>query len=172
MQSIASLGHAVYRMVFRAGSPQRIQYSGRLLLLAIAACLVGTLISLRWFFRLSMIEMGLTLFTGLAGLSIAATLLTRKAPRSRLRTSLVALFSILTAAQLLLILAIPARGLTGVSTLLPVAAAIGVLLGTSNVLQYLMRISRVRAALTTLAFACLLGVFYAILSTLLETVFS
>ncbi|TNF87080.1 MAG: hypothetical protein EP301_07445 [Gammaproteobacteria bacterium] len=173
MQSAQSIGRALYRIVFRGGTPQRIQYSTQLLLTGIGLTLVCTVVSGRYFFSLSAVEIGLVLFTLLSGLYIGAALLTRSVPRAKLRASLLTVLLLLALAGLVLVLLIPLRGLEPM--FVPIAGLIvltGVISGTTNTMQYARGGSRASAALTTIAFAATLGALYATLRWLLETVFS
>ncbi len=173
MQSAQSIIRALYRIVFRGGTPQRIQFSAALMVTAIAVTVTSTLIGGRFFFRLSAIELGLVLFTLLSGLYIGAALLTRTVPRIRLRASLLTQLLLLGLAATIFVLLIPARELHAL--VVPVSGAavgLGLLSGTTNVLHYAKGGSRAGAALLALVFAAALGGFYATLRWLLETVFS
>lgn len=179
MQSTASIGRALYRMVFRGGTPQRIQYSGKLMVTAILVFLVTAIITQRYFFERSFVEVGLALFTVLSGVYLAAALLTRKVVRAKLRASLLSLFLLLAASQIFLLLLLPLKALT--STLpalssLPLATGLivlaGLLAGATNVLHFAQGGPRSNAVLLTFSFAAALGAFYSILRSLLEAVFS
>jgi hypothetical protein len=172
MQSVQSIARALYRIVFRGGTPQRLQFSAPLLLSAIGLTLAGAVVGGRFFFALSYVEIGLALFTLLSGLYIASALLTRSVPRARLRASLLTVLLLLGAAGALLILLIPLRSIEGVVLGAGVLALLAVLSGTINTVHYARASSRANAVLLTLAFASLLGAFYATLRWLLETVFS
>lgn len=173
MQSAVSISRALFRIAFRGGTPQRIQYNDRLLLIGLIGFVLASIIVLRYLFNLAFIEIGLALFTFLSGLYLAVALLTRKVTRSRLRISLQSLFLLLGAVQCVLMLFIP---LGAFIPWLPVAAGISatiiVLMGSTNILQFAQGGQRGSAALLTLAFAAALGAFYSILRGLLETVFS
>jgi hypothetical protein len=173
MQSAQSIGRALYRIVFRGGTPQRIQFSAPLLLTAFSTAVVAAILSGRLLFELSAIEIGLALFTVLSGLYIGAALLTRSVPRSRLRAALLTILLLLATAGVLLMVLIPLQPLDPMIRLsagLFVLAA--VLSGTTNALQFARGGSRTNAALLTLAFAAVLVAFYSVLRWLLETVFS
>lgn len=173
MQSAASISRALYRIAFRGGTPQRIQYSGGLLLSAMVSFLLIGVIVLRYLFELSFVEVGLALFTVLTGVYLAAAFLTRKVARARLRMSLQSVFLLLAASQWLLLLFIPLRSLT---PWLPIVAGLAVLIillmGTINVLHFAQGGPRSNAVFLSLSFAAALGAFYSILRSLLETVFS
>jgi hypothetical protein len=173
MQSAQSIGRALYRIVFRGGTPQRIQFSTPLLLTALGTAVVAAIVSGKLFFELSAIEIGLVLFTVLSGLYIGAALLTRSVPRSRLRAVLLTILLLLATAGVLLMVLIPLQPLDPmirISAGLLVLAA--VLSGTTNALQFARGGSRTNAAMLTLAFAAVLIAFYSMLQWLLETVFS
>ena len=173
MQSVQSIARALYRIVFRGGTPQRIQFSTQLLLIAIAATLVSTIIAGRFFFSLSAVEIGLLLFTGLSGLYIGAALLTRTVPRPRLRASLLTVFLLLGCAGVLFVLLIPLRdSISYLSTVAGMAALLAVVSGTTNTVQWAKGTGRGNAALLTVAFTAVLTAFYTTLRWLLETVFS
>ncbi len=171
-QSLQSIGRALYRMTFRGGTPQRINFDPRLTgLAAVAVPLLGAL-ALRFFFEASYVEIGLALFTVLSGLYIAAALLTRKVPRPRLRLCLQALLLLLALSQLVLLLMTPiAASIDSARLTLALVVLTLLLLGTVNVLHFAQGGPRSNAVLLTLAFAAGLGAFYAILRGLLEAVF-
>ena len=54
-QSAQSIGRALYRIVFRGGTPQRIQFSAPLMLLAIGVSVAAGIVSGRWLFHLSVV---------------------------------------------------------------------------------------------------------------------
>ncbi|MGD8832757.1 MAG: hypothetical protein PVF57_19275 [Pseudomonadales bacterium] len=172
LQPITSIGRSLYRIVFRAGSPQRIQYSDRLLLTAVFVLPAAAIGALVLFFEASVLEIGLVLFTLLAGTYIGAALLTRRASRARLRTSLLSFLLILDAAGVLLIAFAPATHIPGARIVVAVAVAGATLLGTSNIVQFTLASGRLAAVLVTLAFAVALGAFFTVLRPLLMTVFS
>ena len=173
MQSVQSTARALYRIVFRGGTPQRIQFSSQMMLLAIALTLVTAIISGRFFFALTAVEIGLMLFTGLSGLYIGAALLTRSVPRARLRASLLTVFLLLGCAGLVLVLLIPMRAsISHLPTIASLLVLLGLISGTTNTVQYAKGNGRANAAILTIAFAAVLGAFYAVLRWLLETVFS
>ena len=173
MQSVQSTARALYRIVFRGGTPQRIQFSSQMLLLAIATTLVTTIVAGRFFFALSAVEIGLMLFTGLSSLYIGAALLTRSVPRVRLRASLLTVFLLLGCAGLLLVLLIPLRAsISQLPTIAGLLILLGLISGTTNTVQYAKGIGRTNAAFLTVSFVAVLGAFYAVLRWLLETVFS
>jgi len=171
--SVAGIGGGLFRLVFRGGSPERIPYSDRLLISALLATLVLGIVAQRWFFGNSVIGTGLAVFTLFSGVYLGAALLSRRAPRMRLRLGLQSLWLLSAAVQLLLIAAI------GLLAVIPharsgigIAAGVLLLLGTINVVRYALGSSRWRVAAMCLAFAAVLGAFYSILSTLLETLYS
>jgi hypothetical protein len=172
MQSPASISRALYRIVFRRGSPQRIHYDNRLLIWSLIACAIFTLATLRYLYQCSYIEIGLLLFLGLSGLYLAVALLTRRAPRQRLRLALQSVLIILTAAQLLLLLATPIVALLP-DSLVPVTVIVGLIAinGIGNCVQFAQSSSRSRALLQTLALVVAIAVLFSILRNLLQTVF-
>jgi hypothetical protein len=173
MQSAQSIGRALYRIVFRGGTPQRIQFSIPLLMAAIGLTVAGAIGAGRLFFNLSAIEIGLALFTMLSGLYIGSALLTRTVPRVRLRASLLTVLLLLAAAGLILLLLIPLKPYVPMLTLAGgLIVLAGVFSGTTNALHFARGGTRVNAALVTAASAAVLGAFYGILRWLLETVFS
>lgn len=173
MQGASSIARNLLRIVFRGGSPQRIPYGDTLFRSALAAVVIGTVAASVTFFAGSVIETGLALFTLMCGLYIGAALLTRRAPRSRLRVSLQAVLLVLAAAQLALIvmspllLAVPAGKLTIAISVLAAA-----LVGTTNTVQYALGSSRARASVTVIAFAVGLGAFYAVMRNLLQVLYT
>lgn len=172
MQSAQSIARALYRIVFRGGTPQRIQFSAPLMLTAIGALLVAVIIGGRFFFELGMVEIGLVLFTLLSGLYIGTALLTRTVPRPRLRASLLTILLLLATGSLLLLPLIPAKDVAYLPLIAGGLVLLAVLSGATNALHYARGGSRANAALLALAFTALLGAFYATLRWLLETVFS
>jgi hypothetical protein len=173
MQSVPSIARALYRIVFRGGTPQRIQFSTALMLSAIGITLITTIFSGRFFFSLSTIEIGLLLFTLLTGLYIGAALLTRSVPRVRLRASLLTVLLLLGSAGVVFVLLIPLREMdTRVVWVSTIPVGLAVFSGVTNSIQYAKAVSRANAAVYTIAFTALLVAFYATLAWLLETVFS
>ncbi len=173
MQSAQSIARALYRIVFRGGTPQRIQFSTTVLFGAICTTLATIVLSGRFFFGLSAVEIGLLLFTLLTGLYIGSALLTRSVPRAKLRSSLLTVLLLLGSAGIVFLLLIPFRELDARVVLISSAlVCLAVLSGTTNTLQYAKGGSRGNAALLAVAFAAVLGAFYATLRWLLETVFS
>ena len=173
MQSVPSIARALYRIVFRGGTPQRIQFSTRLMLIATALTVATAIIAGRYFFTLSAVEIGLMLFTVLSGLYIGAALLTRTVPRPRLRASLLTVFLLLGSAGTLLALLSPLSGsINHLSTAAGLAVLLALISGTTNTVQWAKGTSRASAALLTITFTAILGAFYATLRWLLETVFS
>ena len=173
MQTVQSIIRALYRIVFRGGTPQRIQFSTPLMLRAVAIAIATTLLSGRFFFDLSFIELGLVLFTLLSGLYIGAALLTRSVPRAKLRASLLTILLLLGLAGAVPVVLIPARQLNlPVELLASTLVFLGLISGTTNTVHYAMGGSRAKAAFLSLSFAVGLGAFYATLRWLLETVFS
>ncbi len=172
MQSVPSIARALYRIVFRGGTPQRLQFSAPLMLSSVALLLFGGIVGGRFFLDLSFVEIGLLLFTVLSGLYIASALLTRTVPRVRLRASLLTVLLLLGSGALLLVLLIPLKAIDSLALAASVLVLLAVLSGTTNTVHYARGGSRANAALLSLAFAALLGAFYATLRWLLETVFS
>ena len=172
MQSVPSIARALYRIVFRGGTPQRLQFSTPLMLSAFVLTLVGGIVGGRFLFGLSFVEIGLVLFTLLSGLYIGSALLTRSVPRARLRASLLTVLLLVGTAGVLFVQLIPLRAINGLVLGAGALILTAVLSGATNALHYARGGSRMNAALVTLAFAGLLGAFYATLRWLLETVFS
>jgi hypothetical protein len=172
MQSVPSIARALYRIVFRGGTPQRLQFSTPLMLSAIAMTMIGGIVGGRFFFGLSYVEVGLVLFTLLSGLYIGSALLTRSVPRARLRASLLTVRLLVGVAGAVFVLLIPLRTIDGLVLIAGALLLIAVLSGSTNAMHYARGGSRMNAALVTLAFAAMLGAFYATLRWLLETVFS
>ena len=173
MQSVSSISRALYRIVFRSGSPQRIQYSDRLLIVSVLSFGVLLVASQVFFYTATIVETGLVLFTSLTGIYIATALLTRKASRMRIRTSLLAGFLLLAASQLILLLFAPfADMINGLRPTVSLVLGIVILMGITNILQFALSSSRTRAALYAVACAAGLGLFYTAMRWLLQIVFS
>jgi len=173
MQTTLSLAHSVYRIVFRGGSPQRIQYSDRRLIAAILGLVVLLIAAQMAFFQATIIEIGLLLFTLLSGTYIGAALLTRRVARVKLRPTLLAVFLIFGAAQLPLLLAAPfVREAGTLRTTLASLTVLAAVVGLGNCLQFALNCSKSRAWASALVFACVLGAFYTTMVSLLFTVFS
>ena len=178
MQSFMSLARAVMRIVFRSGSPQRIQYSAPRMIATALSFVVLAIASQITMFQSDPIEVGLFLFTCLTGLYIGAALLTRKVPRARLRVSLLAVLAVITGSQLLLLLLAPLADLFvarrqgvfvyGVALL----SGVLVLVGVANCLKFALGSNSARAWTYTLSFAGALIAFYATLYPLLQIVFA
>ncbi len=172
-QGPLSIGRALYRMTFRGGTPQRIAFDARLTALAAVASPVLGALTLRFFFAVSYVEIGVALFTVLSGVYIASALLTRKVPRPRLRQCLQAFLLLLATSQLLLLLMTPLALYLEYARLILALIVLGLLLsGTVNVLHFAQGGPRSNAVLLTVAFAAALGAFYALLRGLLEAVFA
>ncbi|MGE0625543.1 MAG: hypothetical protein AB7I04_20725 [Pseudomonadales bacterium] len=170
--SLPSIGRSLLRLVFRGGSPERIRYSDRLLLVALLGTLLTTIVSQRWFFQSSLIGTGLTLFTLYAGAYLGAAIIGRRIPRMRVRSGMQAFWLLLLGIQLLLILLIPiVQMLPQARTGVAVVAGMALIAGTTSIVHYLQRGGRLRAAVTSVAFFAVLGAFHAILSNLLEVLF-
>lgn len=173
MQSAVSISRALYRIAFRGGTPQRIQYRNGLLLTGLITFVFTSVLVLRYLFGLTFIEIGLALFTILSGIYLGVALLTRKVVRARLRISLQSLFLLLAVVQTVLLLLIPAAPyLSWLPLTAGLVALVVALMGSTNILQFARGGSRTRAATLTIAFAAVLAAFYSILRSLLETVFS
>lgn len=171
MQSITSITRAAYRIVFRGGTPQRIHFSGPVMLSATIAFIVFAIASQRLLYASGMIPIGLFLFTSLTGLYIAAALLTRKVARAKLRLTLQAVMILLAFSQLLLLLSTPAAEISYVQMAVTTLVLVGLLVGMSNCLQFATGSSRSRAAAQTLLFAAGLAAFYAVMLSLLQTLY-
>ncbi|MEJ2086893.1 MAG: hypothetical protein P8Y69_00085 [Gammaproteobacteria bacterium] len=171
-QSSASVAHSIYRIVFRGGSPQRIQYSDRRLIVSVLATTGLAVVSQTLFFDSSIIETGLALFTLLTGTYLLAALLTRKSPRGRLRQTPLAIFLILAAAQVLLVLAAPLAA-TAPSTkpMVVTIVVLGVLVGAQRSLRYALAGPALTAWTYTLLYAFALVTFYVTMNFLLAIVF-
>lgn len=177
MQSVASVSRAVYRIIFRSGTPQRIHFSAGLLVIAVIVFTTAAVIAHRWLFSSGVLQIGLFLFTVLTGGYIGAALLTRKVPRSRLRATITAVMLLLATAELFLLLVaglavlIPAAH-TELAAAATVAALSALTMGISNCLRFATGDNRASAIMTTAGFITALAAFYAIMQSLLETVFS
>jgi len=167
MQSISSVGRGLLRIAFRRGSPQRIQYSGRLTAAALVGLLLLATAAQRLVFHADLIDVCLYLFTGAAGLYLGTALLSRKSSPGRLRSTLQAAALLLAMAHLLMLPAAPA------SAALPwlplaLAAALGVIvtLGLSNCVQYALGRPRSTAVAATLGWVLAVAAFYAVMLSL------
>jgi len=174
---LVSLGHSIYRILFRGGSPQRIHYSNRGLLLAMASFVLLSIVAQRYAFGSGVIQIGVFLLTLLAGLYVGLALLTRKVPRERLRVTQLAIVWILAATQLLLVLCAPVLHLfdlhsRGVRSGLGIAVSGIALLGIYNCLRFALASKDRKAGLYCLGWAISLAAFYSILIRMLEIVFS
>jgi hypothetical protein len=173
MQSPLNLAHSVYRVVFRGGSPQRIQYSDQRLIAAVLATVVLSIGSQVLFFNSSIIETGLGLFTLLTGTYLLSALLTRKVPRGRLRQTLLAIFLIFAMAQVILLIGAPFTTMaTWITPLIAGVVAVCILMGAKNSLRFALGCSAISAWGYALLYAFALGAFYATMHFLLRTVFS
>lgn len=171
-QSSASVVHSLYRIVFRGGSPQRIQYSDQRLMAAVLVATGLAAASQPLFFDSSIIETGLGLFTLLTGTYLFAALLTRKVPRGRLRQTLLAIFLILAAAQVPLIVAAPLTvTAVWVKPALLAGVALGVLVGAQRSLRFALADTGLTAWTYALLYALALVTFYATMRFLLAIVF-
>lgn len=172
MQSAANVAHSIYRIVFRSGSPQRVQYSDGRLIGTIVAFIGLTIAGQLVFFEASILEIGLALFTVLTGTYIGFALLTRKVSRVRIRQVMLTAFLILVCAQVLLLLATPlARFNPDTSLVIVAMVALAVLMGLANSLQFALGGSRATAWWYMLAFTGALAAFYLTMHFLLATVF-
>lgn len=173
MQSAQSIARALYRIVFRGGTPQRIQFSKQLTLWAMGTSITAGAIAGRWLLGMSVIEIGLALFTLTSSLYIGAALLTRSVPRARLRASLQTVLLLTAAGAVVLVLLIPLRFLGNPFVMTAgILVLAGVLSGTVNAVQFARGAGRLDALIMTLAFAAVAGAFYATLRWLLETVYA
>lgn len=169
MQSFTSIGRALYRIVFRRGSPQRIHYSQRLTIWTLLALVMLAAASQLYVIGNGAVEIILYLFTLLSGMYLAVAWSSRSVPRGRLRQGLQAALLILAAAHLALLAAAPLIPLVD-----PLAYLMGALVGTvalmglTNCVQFALGSSRARAAGYTLIFAFALTAFYATMLALLE----
>lgn len=171
MQSPLSISRAVYRIVFRGGTPQRIHFSRTLMLSATALYLICAIISQRLVFNSGAIPIGLLLFTSLSGIYIAAALLTRKVARGKLALTLQAVMVLMAFSQLLLLTLIPFSTFEPMKMAVTSAIAICLILGVGNCLQFALSCRRTTAMAYTLLFGVALGAFYAIMFSLLQTLF-
>lgn len=172
-QTVATISTSLIRLVFRGGSPERIRYSDRLLIVGLLGTVLATVASEHWFFEHSLLQTGLLLFTLFTGVYLGAALLSRRVARTRLRVALQSVWLLLFAVATLLVCLTPlVRFLPDARTGIVAAAGVVVLMGMANVIQYARGTTRLRAVLTALAFVSLLGAYYTILSTLLEILFS
>jgi len=162
MQSISSVGRGLLRIAFRRGSPQRIQYSGRLTAAALVGLLVLATATQRLVFRADLIDICLYLFTAAAGLYLGTALLSRKSSPGRLRATLQAAALLLAGAHLLMLLTAPAsQALPWLPLALAAALGVIVTLGLSNCVQYALGRPRSTAVAATLAWVLAVVAFYA-----------
>jgi len=171
MQSVTSITRAAYRIVCRGGTPQRIHFSGPLTLSATIAFIVFAVASQRLLYNSGVIPIGLLLFTTLTGLYIAAALLTRKVARPKLRLTLQSVMILLAFSQLLLLLSVPAADISYVRMSVTALVLAALIVGISNCLQFATGDRRSTAATQTLLFAAGLGAFYAVMLSLLQTLY-
>lgn len=174
MQSATNLSQALFRIVFRRGSLQRVHFTNNRFGFAIVACIGLLIAAQRWYFGNDVLDTGVLVFVCVTGLLIASSWLTWKASRIRLMVALLSSLLIAAAALLLLVVASalplweqPAAryGFAGVLALI-------VMLGTSNSLQFALGCHRLKAFSYTLIFTVALVLLYTTLRTLLQTVFS
>jgi hypothetical protein len=174
MQSVMNLSQALFRIVFKRGSLQRVHYSNNRLMFALSTCVGLLVVAQLWYFDNDVLDTGLLVFVCVSGLLIAASWLTWKVPRKRLMTALLTSLLIAAAALLLLVLAAslplweqaPARyGFAGILALL-------VMLGVSNSLQFALGSPRLKAVSYTFIFALALVLLYTTLQGLLNVVFA
>lgn len=171
MQSPLSISRAVYRIVFRGGTPQRIHFSSALMLSATAIYLVCAVISQRLVFASGAIPIGLLLFTSLSGVYIAAALLTRKVARSKLALTLQAVMVLMAFSQVLMLTLIPFSSVEPMKMALTSMVAICLILGVGNCLQFALGCRTTTAMAYTVMFGVALAAFYAIMFSLLQTLF-
>jgi drug/metabolite transporter (DMT)-like permease len=172
-ETVASIGKSLLRIVFRGGSPERIRYSGNLLIGALLGTVAAAIAVQIGFFQSSAAETGLGLFTLLSGVYLGSALLSRRISRVRLRVAVQSLWLLLLAILLALLVLIPlVRLVPELRPGLAVAAAIVLLLGLTAVVHYLRRGRRRHAAMLSIAFVTVLGAFYEILHVLLEILFT
>ena len=169
MQSFTGIGHGLYRIVFRGGSPQRVHYAPRLTVFALLALVALARASRLYVFGGGFVSVILYLFTWLSGLYLAVALASRRVPRNRLRTAVQAALLIAACAHLVLLLAAPlAESLSVLRYVLAGLAAGAVLMGFTSCTQYALGGPRARAVGYTLIFAFALTAFYATMHTLLD----
>jgi len=177
MQSAASLSQDIFRIVFRRGSLQRVQFTNQRLLTALllsTVLLVGVQL---WFFQTDVLDAGLLLFVVVSGLLIATSMLTWKVPRKRLMTAVLTVLliccgglALLLVAALLATTLLPSASIIKIG--LPIVLGLVAWLGISNCLQYALACSRPKAFVYTLAFGLILALLYSTLQGLLAVVFS
>lgn len=173
LESVASVGKSLLRIVFRGGSPERIRYSDRLLAGGMVGTFLAALVTQLAFFQTSLVEAGLGLFTLFSGVYLGSALLSRRVTRIRLRIGLQSLWLVLLAVLLVLIALVPlVPFLPVLQTVATAGGAILLLMGMTSVIHYVRRGSRRRAAMVAIAFITVLGVFYSTLSALLDILFS
>lgn len=161
MQTIASVARALYRIVFKTGSPQRIQPSPKLTSGALLALVVLAVTTQLLVFRTDLIGVSLYLITLFAGLYLGTAWLSRRTPAGRLRQCLQAGALILAVGHLLLLPAAPfAAALPGLPYALAALVAALALSGLTNCVQFARAGSRVAALWTVLLFAFALVAFY------------
>lgn len=174
MQVPLANAYSVYRIVFKRGSPQRMEFTSGRFLAAFAGYIVLIVACQLFFFGSDPLQSGLFLFASLVWLWVGAALLSRKAPRNRLRLSLLAVVMIGTYAALVLLLTAPLMGYAphGARYVVAALVAIAVLLGVSNCVQFTLAASRASAVTATVLSALAVTVFYVTLTSLFQVVFS
>lgn len=166
MQTAGSIGRSLYRLVFRRGSPQRIQYSPHLTIGALLALVLLAVAVRRWVFGGDVLAVVLYLFTVLAGLYLGAALASRRIARSRSRVALQAALLVLGAAHLLVLLAAPLSGLVPVRWV-ALAAALAALAGLGSCTRFALGTTGSKAYAWTLLFLFAAAGFYATMEALL-----
>lgn len=168
MQTIASVSRSVWRLTFRRGSPQRIQYSPRLAVGALLLLVLLAVASQIAVFRADLIGVCLYLFTLAAGLYLGTALLSRKVPPARLRVALQAVALVLAAAHALILVSAPFSSLMPALPYAVAVIAAGLAtLALVNTLQFALARQRAAALSVTLGFVFAVAAFYATMHLLL-----
>ncbi len=175
MQSPISILRALYRIVFHRGSPQRIHYDPKLMLTALALCFGLAIGVQRYLFARDALDLVLALFVGFAALLIGASLLTWKAPRPRMQTTMLSILLLLALAHALLLLLVPiplADHLENVRFGAAAFIALLTLLGISNCLRYGLGSGWLPAASYTLGAAVIVVLLFSTLQRLVGILYA
>ncbi len=178
MQTLSSLGNAVYRIVFRRGSPQRIHFSTRRMLVGGSLMLLAVIGAQLLFLGADALDTGVLVFVLLSGLAIGSALLTWKVPRTRLLPTLLACVLIIACGFTLLSLAglipqILGEGLgAALRTGLLLAVGIAMLVGLGNSLQFALKSTTAMAYTYAALFGVAVTLLYTTLTRLLAIVFA
>ncbi len=174
MQSLSNLSRALYRIVFRRGSPQRVHYSQPRFLAALGLSIGGAVGTQLAYFGADVLDTGVLLFVLFSGFAVGVALLTWKVPRSRLLPTLLAVL-LVTAIGFCLLWALGLLPVNISETARLIAAGLvglAALVGLANCLQFALQSSTTLAFGYAGCFALALILLYTTLSNLLAVVFS